>query len=434
MKTEEMKSDEDDTEGLWWVGVLMSLGASFGTVVGMTLQKIGHQRNKQRPPGERRSCWTSPFTWMGLVLMIVLPAPLDVGALAFAKYSVLAPFSGFTLVLNAIVAPRCLGERVQLTDYLGAALICFGTSITTMFGSHASRSYDVDALTSIYLSTKTLAYTIVGGLFTLFVVIAVWSIFRRQSQNARRRGSFNRGNATSRSHSKEKKDSDDGVEMQRLLESGSSGAVANDTPHAEDLSPTAKTRKRSISGHLDYERSRWCSLCGPIERRMAGSGALWLAYVNGVAGSTQQVCVKTLVELLKTSTTAGKENQFEYPLTYFIGFVAGVTALVQFRVLNFGLERYNQIFYVPLYSAMMILTGILGGWFYLDDAEDLTWSGLLMFVLGGVVTIAGVFTLQMRRAEGPDGGGAAEDRTSYDECRHDDEGAFDSPGTHVGAS
>ena len=56
---------------------------------------------------------------------------------------------------------------------------------------------------------------------------------------------------------------------------------------------------------------------------MAGSGALWLAYVNGVAGSTQQVCVKTLVELLKTSTTAGKENQFEYPLTYFIGFVAG---------------------------------------------------------------------------------------------------------------
>ena len=34
MKTEEMKSDEDDTEGLWWVGVLMSLGASFGKAGG----------------------------------------------------------------------------------------------------------------------------------------------------------------------------------------------------------------------------------------------------------------------------------------------------------------------------------------------------------------------------------------------------------------
>ena len=99
----------------------------------MALQKIGHQKNSALPIHERKSCWRNPYTWGGLCLMTLIPAPLDVGALAFAKYSVLAPFSGFTLVLNAIVAPVCLGETVEMVDYLGSALICFGTFVTTVY-------------------------------------------------------------------------------------------------------------------------------------------------------------------------------------------------------------------------------------------------------------------------------------------------------------
>lgn len=342
-------SQSDGTEGLWWIGVLMSLGASFGTVIGMTLQKIGHQRNKRLPPAKRKSCWKSPFTWMGLALIIVLPAPLDVGALAFAKYSVLAPFSGFTLVLNAIVAPQCLGESVQLVDYLGAALICFGTSITTMYGSHASRTYDVEALISIYTSPKTLAYTFVGGTFTICAVITVWLMFREQSAETEanvkgrgrgrsRGGSFAQGSASGRGGDDE---SVKVVEMQSLLKSS---IAASECPQPS-ITPTAKSRKRSGSYHARRGLCRisCCFICQAMANVGGSSSVLWLAYVNGVAGSTQQVCVKTLVELLKTSTTDGKENQFAHPLTYFVGIVAGTMALVQLRILNFGLERYSQV-------------------------------------------------------------------------------------------
>ena len=73
----------------------------------------------------------------------------------------------------------------------------------------------------------------------------------------------------------------------------------------------------------------------------------------------------------------------------------------------------------------MILTGILGGWFYLNDAEDLSWTGLLMFVVGGGVTISGILTLQMRGTDSHVEHGASK---GYGRCRKgdDDEGAFGS--------
>ena len=171
--------DPDDVQhkDMWWLGVIMSLAASFGTVLGMALQKIGHQKNSALPAHERKSCWRNPYTWGGLCLMTFIPAPLDVGALAFAKYSVLSPLSGFTLVLNAIVAPVCLGETVEMVDYLGSALICFGTFVTTIYGSHHSRVYTVKRLNSIYGSEKCVIYVTIMILFASFVGCALRRVF-----------------------------------------------------------------------------------------------------------------------------------------------------------------------------------------------------------------------------------------------------------------
>lgn len=63
--------------------------------------------------------------------------------------------------------------------------------------------------------------------------------------------------------------------------------------------------------------------------------------------------------------------------------------------------------------------------FYLDDAEDLSWTGLVMFAVGGGVTTSGIFTLQMRRADSHTQKAAPSEEVAsgeYGRCRRDDEG------------
>lgn len=466
--TEDDHSDNDDaspdsslyTQHLWWLGILMSLTASFGTVCGMALQKIGHLKNASRSSveGKKLSCWEMPYTWMGLLLMIVIPAPLDVGALAFAKYSVLAPFAGFTLVLNAIVAPRCLGERVTIVDYMGSALICLGTGITTMNGGHRATMYDVDRMEDILTSFKAVTYATLAGISATFVGCAVYAVFQDaelrsialRRYHPRRRDSVVDDDGRRDVSGEEESDEwsavrrspphvDEQLERQSFIVSPSQRAatsrraVSIDTVASKDgsdatssaattidalesASPQEKTRKKRQRGQVPVplsssssSTSRTVGLCGCcrggcacgcprcITTRMASSAALWLSFVNGLAGSTQQVCVKTLIELLKVSAMDNHDNQLKYPLTYVVAFVAAICAIGQFRMLNFGLEHFDAITYVPMYSANLILTGVLGGWFFLDDAADLTTSQILFFLGGGGVTIAGVLLLQCRR-------------------------------------
>ena len=131
-----------------------------------------------------------------------------------------------------------------------------------------------------------------------------------------------------------------------------------------------------------------CCVPRTLATKFAKDAMVWLAFLNGLFGSTQQVLVKSLIELLKISVDG--RNQMHYALTYLLGFFALLFAAAQFRILNYGLEKFDQIKYVPMYSANIILTGVTSAWFLLDDAEDLNWNQILFFVGGGGITIVGV--------------------------------------------
>ena len=363
----------------------------------MALQKIGHQKNSALPIHERKSCWRNPYTWGGLCLMTLIPAPLDVGALAFAKYSVLAPFSGFTLVLNAIVAPVCLGETVEMVDYLGSALICFGTFVTTVYGSHHSRVYTVQRLNSIYGSEKCIIYVTIMILFASFVGCALRRVFLDPDLLKLAIPQKNSKNGRENSHNSASK-ADESFEDQHLL-SGNEIRM--------------ESRKTSSSSILT------CCVPRALATKFAKDAMVWLAFLNGLFGSTQQVLVKSLIELFKVSVDG--RNQMHYALPYLLGFFALLFAAVQFRILNYGLEKFDQIKYVPMYSANIILTGVTSAWFLLDDAEDLNWNQILFFVGGGGITIVGVLLLQVRPKAKPSTPSASDSRHLYNVVDEDEE-------------
>jgi hypothetical protein len=98
--------------------------------------------------------------WMSLIMMVVIPTPLDILALGLAAQvraplparrpqppdavacgarcaqSLLAPLSAATLLFVIIFAPLYLPEKILLLDVIAVTLICIGAVVTTYFGNH----------------------------------------------------------------------------------------------------------------------------------------------------------------------------------------------------------------------------------------------------------------------------------------------------------
>ena len=73
----------------------------------MVLQKYAHNQQER---GETKSSYFMGFqlSWMwflGFVLLVFVPMPLDLAALALAPQSIIAPLSGVTIVLSQEILP-----------------------------------------------------------------------------------------------------------------------------------------------------------------------------------------------------------------------------------------------------------------------------------------------------------------------------------------
>ncbi len=165
---------------MWVYGVVSSIGASCATAGGLIIQKMA-QVKFQALSAEERPYSVGGFIfaplWMtGFLLICLVPLPFNLMAVTFAAASLVAPLASVTLVLNQVLAPVALGERLSRSDVTGTVVIVGGVVLATIFGSHCESSYTADDLLKLYTRTPFLIVAVltVVSMCIALAVIRTW--------------------------------------------------------------------------------------------------------------------------------------------------------------------------------------------------------------------------------------------------------------------
>ena len=164
---------------LWVVGMLVCIFGCFLASVGLALQKVTHTRREKAkikdsaslrdsldPSVEDKPYYTEPV-WVAGMMFIVVDAILDVLSYGLAPQSLLAPLASLTMVFNAIVAPRFLGEPISKDDYYGTFIIVAGVTLTITGSEKETPTYDMAAIRALYARTIVPIYLITIGVVLL---------------------------------------------------------------------------------------------------------------------------------------------------------------------------------------------------------------------------------------------------------------------------
>lgn len=138
----------------WVIGVLLSLGASFLSTLGILSQK---KSNDIHNATLSRVVWSCGLSGM------IIGALGDLAAFGFAAQSLLAPLGGSTIVFNALMSPCFLNEKLYQTDIYATAIILFGCTLTVAFGDQSEQKFTVEELFGYYMRPDVIVYFICSG-------------------------------------------------------------------------------------------------------------------------------------------------------------------------------------------------------------------------------------------------------------------------------
>ena len=96
----------------------------------------------------------------GMVGMTLLNPLCCVLAMEYASPSILAPFSGLTLVWIISFSEVLVGEKPTRVQKVAAGLIIFGETIVAVFGDHTNPNKSIDDVRASYLDTLFLVYLV----------------------------------------------------------------------------------------------------------------------------------------------------------------------------------------------------------------------------------------------------------------------------------
>uniref|UniRef100_A0A7S2IND5 Magnesium transporter n=1 Tax=Haptolina brevifila TaxID=156173 RepID=A0A7S2IND5_9EUKA len=134
------------SQNLWWVGILFDAVATLaGTIGKQMLRKAVTSKN----------CMYYP---LGLVLTAGIDPAFDLVAYSFAAQSIIAACAGLVVVWNVILAPCSLGEKLTPSRKVGAAIICIGTILVGVFGSHTDIQRTPDEYLELFVSSQACIY------------------------------------------------------------------------------------------------------------------------------------------------------------------------------------------------------------------------------------------------------------------------------------
>jgi hypothetical protein len=94
--------------------------------------------------------------------------------------------------------------------------------------------------------------------------------------------------------------------------------------------------------------------------------------------------------------SAGEENQFAYPVTYFIILAMLATIFMQLHWLTVGLQWFDAVFVIPVFQCLFITVTIIGGAVYFKELSSFGLLQSVMFPLGVGFILFGIILLSQR--------------------------------------
>ncbi len=116
--------------------------------------------------------------------------------------------------------------------------------------------------------------------------------------------------------------------------------------------------------------------------------------LSGLFGGQSVLMAKTVAILLRA--TIEGENQFKLGLTYVFLFAMVFTIVVQTHYLATALKYFDALYVVPVFQCFWITGSTVGGAIFYQELKDFDLLQSIMFPLGIVITLCGVYALSNR--------------------------------------
>ena len=108
--------------------------------------------------------------------MNVLLAPaFDVAGYAFAPAAVIAPFTGFNIVINTLVAPFILGEELTCRRCASAVIVFMTATLSIFFKNSHTEVWTLERTEDVLWDWRVLVY---GIIFAVWFLLNVWTRIR----------------------------------------------------------------------------------------------------------------------------------------------------------------------------------------------------------------------------------------------------------------
>eukprot|EP00457_Paulinella_chromatophora_P000858 gb/GEZN01000859.1/.p1 GENE.gb/GEZN01000859.1/~~gb/GEZN01000859.1/.p1 ORF type:complete len:526 (+),score=64.80 gb/GEZN01000859.1/:52-1578(+) len=321
----------------WAVGVLLSVGGSVASNVGLHLQKYvhesSHQGQQKRVTPEPGGCPSTPKLsseanetpavpgeplqtlpagcdpafllcdrlWLTGLLLMLVGCVLDWISLALAQMSLLAPLGAISLVVNlCFVLPCSTGTRLRVKQVLAALMTLGGTALCLVYGDKTHREVPLTEWVDRYSRPGFMVY----GVFIATSVVLV--LYHLKSSNLSSTPSF-----------------------------------------------------LSTYGY---------------------------SLLAGVCGAHTVLYAKCSINIILL-TVQGQNQFLHQPFARMVPLLLGCTLMAQLRYLNLGLARSgNQIIVIPVFQASWVLMNFVVGLCYFEDLQDLS-ENARMFYMAGLLMV-----------------------------------------------
>ena len=338
----------------WIIGVLLTILSAAGSTTGLILQKVAHVKvqksdgidnaedqemheqtgvdecpselepNKKRCPSKVFGIPCNKYFIAGFIMLVVVPLPLDLIALANAGQSlILAVGTGCTVIFGQILAPKVLNESLTRHDVMATFFITIGVFISTITGTHETPVYTSATLLHLYTFPAiiiTIVFISISTTVCIFIahnqkleakIMPLWLV----------------------------------IPYQAYIPSSLGGLQIMVFKMVGELA------KNTFDG---YEEAKLVE--------------------NPGMNST-----RTVVETITV-------NEFLRPLMWVCILVVIVLATTQLSYLNRGLAKYNAIKFLPIYNTLLLMIGVTSGAIYFREysAFDPVWFpvGIIFEMLG----------------------------------------------------